>query len=89
MACPGVADDCPDYVRLQIHVECEDQLRALDMVLIEPAATSQAMVVAEEDGMATMDQLSRRLSGAATKAAGTAEAARRRACAPQAAHADA
>ena len=47
--CPGVADDCPDYVRLQIHVECEDQLRALDMVLIEPAATAQAMVVAVDD----------------------------------------
>ena len=53
--CPGVADDCPDYVRLQIHVECEDQLRALDMVLIEPAATAQAMVVAEPDDMLMMD----------------------------------
>ena len=53
--CPGVADDCPDYVRLQIHVECEDQLRALDMVLIEPAATAQAMVVAVDEDMLMMD----------------------------------
>ena len=53
--CPGVADDCPDYVRLQIHVECEDQLRALDMVLIEPAATAQAMVVAVDDDVTMMD----------------------------------